>query len=100
LGVFASPDFAEVIPLEGKGQFRKMLSGVASQWYGEIEAESNLPTAVVGELVELLVGFGTSFAQQNFEVFQSGRVDGTKAEGAENIRCRFDEPLSGQHQIG
>jgi hypothetical protein len=47
--------FAEVIPLEGKGQFAKMLGGVTSERHGEVEAESDLPTAVIGELIELLV---------------------------------------------
>jgi hypothetical protein len=58
-----------------------------------------LPTAVIGELIELFIGFVSAFALQDFEVFEGGRVDGTKAVGAIDIGCRFDEPLSGQHQI-
>jgi len=54
---------------------------------------------VIGELVELLIGFGSAFSLQNFKVFQSGGVDGTKAVGAKDLGCRFDESFSWQHQV-
>jgi len=76
------------------------LSGVSCERHGEIEVESDLATAVIGKLIELFIGFGTSFAEQNIEIFEGGSVDGTKAVGAIDIGCRFDKSFSGQHQIG
>ena len=89
--------FADVIAFEGEGQFGKVLGGISGERHGQVEAKSDLPTAVIGELIELFIGFVASFALQNFKVFESGRADGTKAVGAKYRGSRFDESLSRQH---
>ena len=46
-----------------------------------------MATTVIGKLIELFIGFGTSFAEQNVEIFEGRRVDGTEAVGAIDITC-------------
>jgi hypothetical protein len=58
---------------------------VPGEGNGEIEAQSHVPSAVVGEPVGLLVGVSAAFGEEYFGVFEHGRIDGDIAVGGKMI---------------
>ena len=70
-----------------------MLGGEAGQRDREIEPHPHLAATVVGEAIELLVGFVASLAGEDLEVFKRRGVDRHKAVGAVNAPRDVEDPL-------
>src|SRR3954466_10793549 len=84
LCVLAPPNGGDVITLERRAELADVLGREAGERHGQIEAESDVAATMVLKAIELLVGFGAAFAEQDVEVLQRGCVDRAKAVGAED----------------
>ena len=97
LRVFAAPDAGDVVALERRAEFADVLGGEAGERHGEVEAEADVAAAVVLKAVELLVGFGAAFAEEDFEILEGRRVDRAEAVGAKDAAGRLHDLLARQH---
>ena len=79
LGILTPPDSRQVVPLEGCAEAGDVLGCKTGKRYGQVEPHTNIPSPVVGEPVELLVGFFTALASEDLEVLKRRGVDRGKA---------------------
>ena len=89
----------DVVALERRAEFADVLGGEAGQRHGEVEPQADVAAAVVLEAVELLVGFGAAFAEEDFEVLEGRRVDRAEAVGAKDAAGRVHDLLARQHRL-
>ncbi len=75
LRLLGPPHGRDVIPLEGRADLLQVLRGEAGQGHGQVEPHGDVAFPLVGEAEELLVGLFAPFSQQDFGVFERGRVD-------------------------
>ena len=55
---------------------------------------------MIGEAVQLFVGFVAAFAEQDFRLLQRRRVDRTEPVAAIDSLSRFDQLLASDHGVG
>ena len=98
LGVLAPPHRGQVVALERGADGSQVLGGEAGEGNGEVEAEGDVPAAVVGEAEQLLVGLLAALAHQHLGVLQRRGVDGDEAVAAVDGPGPLEQPLAGDGQ--
>jgi Ser-tRNA(Ala) deacylase AlaX len=93
---FSAIDFADLIAVEGKLEFRKMLGNVAGQWNRQIKTQGNIIGALF-KAVNLFFRFPAPFGQEHFRLFHySGiqRIIGVAGKMlADYLQHFFKQPL-------
>ena len=95
---FASPNFANMIPLERHSQIVVVLGDKTGQRHCQIEPHSDVTFPLVVELVHLFVGFVATFTGQYLTQFQNRCVDRRKSIRTIDRFCSVDQCLSRHHR--
>ncbi len=84
LRVFTPPDLCGVPAAEGEPYLGEVGCHEPGERDREVEAHRDVPTAMVGEPIDLLVRLPAAFSEQDFGKLEDGRIDRQESEPLEN----------------
>ena len=86
-GVFTAPDRAHVIAFERRAEFADMLRRKTREGHRQVEAQRDIPVAMVLEAVKELVRFRAALAEQDLRVFEPRACRWGEAVGTIDARA-------------
>jgi len=84
LGILAPVDLAEMVALEGKGKLRVVGGHEAGERDCEVKTHCDRAISVVGEGINLLIGFATTLAQENLGILEDRGINRYVPETSKN----------------